>query len=92
MHRHNSHRRAWQTDNGRFLGMHKAPELVQLAFDDMDVQLQVEHHQSAVLSCSIEPFTSGVILYRFDDAGAVALIELLRLRPHRRLRNRRVCV
>jgi hypothetical protein len=37
------------------LGMHKAPEFVQLAFEDMEVSPQLEHDQAAVLCCPIQP-------------------------------------
>src|SRR4029450_9078094 len=44
------------------LGMHKAPEFVQLAFDDMEVSPQVQHHQAAVLGRSIQPCTHGIFV------------------------------
>ena len=44
------------------LGMYKAPEFVQLAFDDMEVTPQVKHHQSAVLGRSIQPCTHGIFV------------------------------
>jgi len=49
------------------LGMHKAPEFVQLAFDDMEVSPQVQHHQAAVLGCSIQLRTHSIFV-DLDDA------------------------
>jgi len=49
------------------LGMHKAPEFVELAFDDMEVAPQVKHHQSAVLGRSIQPCTHSIFV-DLDDA------------------------
>ena len=49
------------------LGMHKAPEFVQLTFNDMEVAPQVKHHKSAVLGRAIQPGTHGIFV-DLDDA------------------------
>ena len=46
------------------LGMHKAPEFVELAFDDMEVAPQVKQHQAAVLGRSIQPCTYSIFVNR----------------------------
>jgi hypothetical protein len=73
------------------LGTHKAPEFVQLAFDDMKVSPEVKHHQSAVLSRSIQPCTHGIFV-DLDDACRRSDRIAFRSCPHRRLKNRWVCV
>ena len=50
------------------LGMHKAPEFVELTFNDMEVAPQVKHHQSAVLGRAIQPCTHGIFV-DLDDAS-----------------------
>ena len=49
------------------LGMHKAPELVQLACNDMEVAPQGKQHQSAGLGRAIQPWTHGICV-NVDDA------------------------
>lgn len=44
------------------LGMHKAPECVELAFDDMEIAPQVQHHQAAVLGRAIQPCTHSIFV------------------------------
>lgn len=68
------------------LGMHKAPEFVQLTFDAMEVAPQVKHHQSAVLGRAIKPCTHGIFV-NLDDAGRRADRISFRSGPHRHLKN-----
>src|SRR4029450_8075654 len=44
------------------LGMHKAPECVQLACNDMEITPQGKHHQAAVLGRSIQPWKSRIFV------------------------------
>ena len=73
------------------LGMHKAPEFVELAFDDMEVSPQIKQHQAAVLGRSIQPCTYSIFV-NVDDAGRRSDRIAFRSCPHRRLKNRWVCV
>ena len=73
------------------LGMHKAPEFVQLAFDDMEVTPQVKHHQSAVLGRSIQPCTHSIFV-DLDDACRCSDRISFRSCPHRHLKNGWVCM
>jgi hypothetical protein len=70
-----------------WLGMHKAPEFVQLAFDDMQVSPQVQPHPSAVLSRSIPPCTHGIVV-DLDEACRRSDRLAFRSCPHRRLKHR----
>jgi hypothetical protein len=72
-------------------GMHNAPEFVQLAFDDLEVSPEVTHHQSAVLGRSIQPCAHGIFV-DVDDACRRSDRMAFRSCPHRRLKNRWVCV
>src|SRR5712691_12778012 len=72
-------------------GMHKAPEFVELAFDDMEVWPQVKHHQSAVLGRSIQPYTYGIFV-DLDDACRRADRIAFRSCLHRHLKNGWVCM
>ena len=73
------------------LGMHKAPELVQLAFNDMEVAPQGKHHQAAVWSGSLHPCATGVFV-DLDNTSRRPDRIACRQCPHRPLKNRWVCV
>jgi hypothetical protein len=44
------------------LGRHKAPEFVELTFNDLEVAPEVQHHQAAVLGRAIQPGTPGLFV------------------------------
>jgi len=69
--------------------MHKAPELVQLAFNDMEVAPQGKHHRSAVLGRSIQPCTHGIFVHLDDACRRTDRIAFCSC-PHRRSKNGRV--
>jgi hypothetical protein len=66
--------------------MHKAPEFVQLAFEDMEISPQVEHDQAAVLRGSIQPCTNRVFIDLDDPCRRPDRISF-RQCPHRCLKN-----